>query len=127
LEQSMREDDLIMIAHYRVTRAFEDVDRALNELKILFEKQGKELYQTQEIEKPPTLSYSDECSVCLVPLNPSTTTVGVCGHGYHKACLAEWFRNSTLCPMCRRIFRLPNCFTFDKVGLVLRLPRTSSP
>ena len=61
-------------------------------------------------EPPPTIVTintqvnSDEvCSICLESTDDQWISLKVCGHVFHKACIAKW-RQST-CPLCRVNFK----------------------
>lgn len=41
------------------------------------------------------------CSLCLSPLDDTTTTTE-CGHLYHWTCIAEALNNTAQCPLCRQ-------------------------
>ena len=62
------------------------------------------------IENPNSASRgnisSEECSVCLDPLNNSATRVLPCGHVFHVCCLVgiESIGLSKKCPLCRSCF-----------------------
>ena len=46
----------------------------------------------------------DICTVCLQPLNGTTTTRGcggLCRHNFHKHCLERWLKIKEECPICR--------------------------
>jgi hypothetical protein len=46
----------------------------------------------------------DKCSICLAEFTPDDTmAVLPCLHGFHTACLAEWFRRKPQCPLCRHV------------------------
>ena len=46
---------------------------------------------------------TDECAICLEPINSQTLTIS-CGHTYHSNCLLNWFEYNMTCPVCRTKF-----------------------
>ncbi|HEY9754645.1 MAG TPA: RING finger domain-containing protein [Oculatellaceae cyanobacterium] len=49
---------------------------------------------------------SIDCALCLSeicnPNNELETLKLECGHRFHGSCIAQWFRQSITCPLCRR-------------------------
>lgn len=41
------------------------------------------------------------CTICLDSIKEDRHETS-CGHVYHKACLDEWLRNGSECPLCRK-------------------------
>lgn len=53
---------------------------------------------------PSTLTVSDACSICLVPFLESSKkqkSITMCLHSFHLECLKRWFKESTVCPICK--------------------------
>lgn len=50
--------------------------------------------------KPP----SDDCAICLEPLNSSGNVAGqlVCGHWFHGRCIDAWLARKPVCPYCNQ-------------------------
>ncbi|KAH8050098.1 hypothetical protein JL722_11634 [Aureococcus anophagefferens] len=71
---------------------------------------AREQARVQEPEPPqepePDQEEPDECPICLDPLTGATTTL-VCGHLYHKDCIADWARSQTTARVPRRSRSLP--------------------
>ena len=42
----------------------------------------------------------DECAICLVNLEKAVRLP--CSHIFHDACVDEWLKYSTDCPICKR-------------------------
>lgn len=45
----------------------------------------------------------DPCSICLADISEAVATL--CKHIFHKECIEEWAKNSSICPMCRQSLR----------------------
>lgn len=43
----------------------------------------------------------DECIICSLDYNTAITYCTPCNHKYHKICLEECLKHSSLCPICR--------------------------
>lgn len=46
-----------------------------------------------------SLSVSNTCAICIDDVSEAPGLE--CGHLFHKDCLAEWFKKSRTCPVCR--------------------------
>ncbi len=62
------------------------------------------------IDKIPVRYYSDEkydqCNICLSEYEKKEKIrVLPCEHIYHPECIDKWFKESTLCPVCRKDMR----------------------
>ena len=44
---------------------------------------------------------TEECSICLSPLNESISVILPCNHKYHSECIIDWFKKEVNCPLCR--------------------------
>lgn len=44
---------------------------------------------------------TDDCSICLSPLNESRSVILPCSHKYHYQCIIGWFDKEVNCPLCR--------------------------
>ena len=69
-------------------------------------------YKTNKIYtincEPCETKYStNECAICLDPINAKILTIS-CGHTYHTACLLNWFEYNMTCPVCRQKFKWEN-------------------
>lgn len=49
----------------------------------------------------------EQCSVCLLQMNPQNSRRLDCSHTFHTNCLERWKRRSHTCPMCRAPFDQP--------------------
>jgi len=45
---------------------------------------------------------SEECAICLCPLNINNPVVINCNHKFHKDCILEAIKTKKKCPLCRR-------------------------
>jgi len=48
---------------------------------------------------------SSECAICMDAMesgNDQSRFVLVCGHQFHRKCIATWLKDHTKCPLCRR-------------------------
>lgn len=54
------------------------------------------------------INYESECSLCYEPLWCKDITINEhgCGHGFHGACVEQWFQNGIGCPICRASYRM---------------------
>jgi len=48
-----------------------------------------------------------DCPICRSPIELSSNSgicIGTCGHGFHRECLLEWFKqgNEHKCPVCNK-------------------------
>jgi len=60
----------------------------------------------EDIKSLPQVTYGDqdqhECCICLEAYCPGEVLSStMCNHVFHVACLAEWMRRATHCPLCR--------------------------
>lgn len=49
-----------------------------------------------------------ECPICLMEIqegNACRTLPDPCGHIFHQSCIDEWFKQSVVCPLCKRSMR----------------------
>jgi hypothetical protein len=45
---------------------------------------------------------ANQCSICLEDLKAGDEVTRLpCKHGYHHACITEWLRNVSNCPVCK--------------------------
>lgn len=65
----------------------------------------------KEINWVTTWQYSclnRDCPICRTSIELGSTTgvsIGTCGHGYHRDCLVDWFKqghNQHKCPVCNK-------------------------
>jgi ankyrin repeat protein len=57
------------------------------------------------ISREVALLVSDDCSICLEPVRESPASVvklSCCTHAFHYDCIAEWFKRTHTCPLCRQ-------------------------
>jgi hypothetical protein len=63
------------------------------------------------------LEYSclnSECAICRTELETTKSEVQIstCGHGYHKVCIEQWFKQLGLaqkkCPICSMDYKIKN-------------------
>ena len=58
------------------------------------------------------LNDQESCVICQEDFSESNKHKVTlhCGHKYHKACLREWLKDNSSCPMCRKstIQKIPN-------------------
>ena len=61
-------------------------------------------------------SGAESCSVCMDDLNAGETlrVLTPCKHVFHRACVDEWFKRSTVCPVCRAELRTPEEIEDDR-------------
>ncbi|KAI3383068.1 hypothetical protein SNEBB_001527, partial [Seison nebaliae] len=50
------------------------------------------------------------CSICLGSLTLSDSSEQSnfalsCGHSFHSKCIAQWWKNQTQCPECRKVIK----------------------
>ena len=45
---------------------------------------------------------SEECPICLSPLDGSITVVGCCKKQFHTGCILKCTQQKNECPMCRK-------------------------
>jgi hypothetical protein len=77
--------------------------------KIKDKSKGEEETETEtEKEKEETKEEKEEeeeeemCSICLDEFEHREKILKIkCGHKYHKACIMNWLKRDTRCPMCR--------------------------
>lgn len=43
-----------------------------------------------------------DCTICLESILETNGRKLVCGHLYHKKCIADWLDTSDACPLCRK-------------------------
>ena len=43
----------------------------------------------------------NDCSICMQEMEDLTMVTTSCCHQFHDACLKEWFKKHTNCPICR--------------------------
>jgi hypothetical protein len=58
-----------------------------------------------EASAPPASSSSCDCPICLMDIlegNVCRVLPDPCGHVFHMACIDQWFKQSTVCPLCKR-------------------------
>jgi len=61
-----------------------------------------EIYSLQW--NPKTLTYQDECCICLGEFQPKQqVAVLPCDfkHYFHQGCIENWFKYHTACPFCK--------------------------
>lgn len=46
---------------------------------------------------------SKDCPICYEEIKAKDEKVTTCKHSFHHACLQEWTRDHSTCPMCRTI------------------------
>lgn len=49
---------------------------------------------------------AEDCPICYEPLQQIANLVNqfaICGHRFHKDCIAPWIKNHNTCPYCRRV------------------------
>ena len=61
----------------------------------------------EELSRVATLVRDDEreesCAICLSAISAGDAEATLpCGHGFHEACVGQWFSRSKRCPQCRR-------------------------
>eukprot|EP01034_Spumella_vulgaris_P021630 gene21630-27669_t len=57
------------------------------------------------VSVPPPSSSNCDCSICLMDIlegNVCRVLPDPCGHVFHLACIDQWFKQSTKCPLCKR-------------------------
>lgn len=47
-----------------------------------------------------------DCGICLSTEQHGESILLSCSHGFHTACIAQWFPNEKTCPYCRARFKL---------------------
>ena len=70
------------------------------------EKEDSSAVELGESSSPS--SPTCECSICLMELQEGNICRALpepCGHIFHLACIDEWFRQSLVCPLCKRSIR----------------------
>jgi hypothetical protein len=51
--------------------------------------------------RSPTVTYnSEDCTICLEPLNAHQIQTTVCGHVFHNDCIRRWLSQRNTCPVC---------------------------
>lgn len=53
---------------------------------------------TREVQDSP-------CAICQEPISSGGVVLRHCSHGYHRACILQWFSTSVRCPTCRHDIR----------------------
>ncbi|XP_024011842.1 E3 ubiquitin-protein ligase Os04g0590900 [Eutrema salsugineum] len=85
-----------------------NVDRGLSESKISrlpTHKYGqKPKFRWWWQKKKKFVADDTRCSICLVDYEKGDkiTTLPPCNHIYHKDCIAQWLKKSTICCVCTR-------------------------
>ena len=54
---------------------------------------------------PKSLTYQDECCICLGEFKPKQSVVALpCDikHYFHQNCIENWFKYHTACPFCKK-------------------------
>ena len=52
---------------------------------------------------------SSDCPICLVELQDGVICRMLpepCGHIFHQQCIDQWFKQSTVCPLCKRSMKM---------------------
>jgi len=88
-------NDIIKKIEDQITRKFEKIklDKWVQE--------GPEPTQSATAQWPTDFI----CPICLEPMTPQEKIVQstICGHSFHRACIAEWLLEQNTCPLCRKI------------------------
>ena len=53
----------------------------------------------------PMTNPSGNCAICQEAISSSGVRLTHCSHGYHRACILNWFSMSVRCPVCRHDIR----------------------
>ncbi|ODQ57156.1 hypothetical protein WICANDRAFT_36554 [Wickerhamomyces anomalus NRRL Y-366-8] len=64
------------------------------------------------------VSFDATCSACKYPGDECPLVVGVCTHRFHLHCILRWLDTDTaksLCPMCRRAFKIKENYQQSQV------------
>lgn len=48
------------------------------------------------------LDCKDECVICFDEIGTTELSVLGCAHKFHKACITDWFKKKSHCPICRK-------------------------
>ena len=74
-------------------------------------------YEITDINWITSWEYSclnSECAICRTELESTKSEVQIstCGHGYHKICIEQWFKQLGLvqkkCPICSMDYKIKN-------------------
>ena len=55
-----------------------------------------------------------DCAICLSKMESDTYTLN-CTHVFHHACISEWLKCSSQCPLCRRNVDADKKYVFDRI------------
>ena len=53
----------------------------------------------------------ETCPITMEPIIPITSAVTSCYHVFEKNALDEWFKNNSLCPLCKQDVTMTACYT----------------
>ena len=102
--------NMLMNVHYQGGWDI-DIDKmTYEELLELEEKMGKvskglspEVYQQLPKVEAEKANESEVCSVCYYNLKKGEEVHKLtCKHVFHCECIAEWFKEEKVCPMCKQ-------------------------
>jgi hypothetical protein len=74
-------------------------------------------YEITDINWITSWEYSclnSECPICRIELESAKSEIQIstCGHGYHKVCIEQWFKQLSLqqkkCPICSMDYIIKN-------------------
>ncbi len=57
--------------------------------------------KSEDFVDEPNVVEKKGCAICLTDLESERVIKLPCEHFFHKECLVNWLRRSTVCPMCR--------------------------
>lgn len=57
--------------------------------------------KSEDYVDEPTAHEKKCCSICLTDLDTERVLRLPCEHFFHKDCLVNWLKRSTVCPLCR--------------------------
>ncbi|QPG76675.1 hypothetical protein FOA43_004069 [Brettanomyces nanus] len=95
---------------YFALKAIDSIDESLRLLQNNLVRGRGRLRYLKSLEEGGGVEADSICVICR-----SQILVGVwteCGHKYCKDCLEEWMKNKPICPICKRILRKRDLYTF---------------
>lgn len=106
-DQIQRDPKFDLDAHIILNRDIDDTNLHQEEFKYLNRYCSRTYLGVPE---------NDECIICFAEyeMHDKLTRFPMCGHKYHKECLALWMKKENTCPMCRRKVRSALLYEIQK-------------
>lgn len=57
--------------------------------------------KSEDFVDEPNVQEKKACAICLTDLDCERVLKVPCEHIFHKECLVNWLKRSTICPLCR--------------------------